>query len=220
MSSRNNYIQEHIYDYILDTSLRDAPLLERLRGETAKMPMGGMQISPDQGQFMALVVKLIGARRILEVGTFTGYSSLVMAQALPADGGIVACDVSEEFTAVARRYWAEAGVEDKIDLRIGPATETLSQMVAEGASGSFDIAFIDADKLNYATYYERSLELVRSGGLIMIDNVLWSGRPADTSEQDEATLAIRALNASLHDDERVDLSLLSIGDGLTLARRR
>jgi caffeoyl-CoA O-methyltransferase len=220
MSSRNNYIQEHIYDYILDTSLRDAPLLERLRGETAKMPMGGMQISPDQGQFMALVVKLIGARRILEVGTFTGYSSLVMAQALPADGGIVACDVNEEFTAVARRYWAEAGVEDKIDLRIGPATETLSQMVAEGASGSFDIAFIDADKPNYATYYERSLELVRSGGLIMIDNVLWGGRPADTSEQDEATLAIRALNASLHDDERVDLSLLSIGDGLTLARRR
>jgi len=220
MSSRNNYIQEHIYDYILDTSLRDAPLLERLRGETAKMPMGGMQISPDQGQFMALVVKLIGARRILEVGTFTGYSSLVMAQALPADGGIVACDVNEEFTAVARRYWAEAGVEDKLDLRIGPATETLSQMVAEGASGSFDIAFIDADKPNYATYYERSLELVRSGGLIMIDNVLWGGRPADTSEQDEATLAIRALNASLHDDERVDLSLLSIGDGLTLARRR
>jgi len=220
MSSRNNYIQEHIYDYILDTSLRDAPLLERLRGETAKMPMGGMQISPDQGQFMALVVKLIGARRILEVGTFTGYSSLVMAQALPADGGIVACDVNEEFTAVARRYWAEAGVEDKIDLRIGPATETLSQMVAEGASGSFDIAFIDADKPNYATYYERSLELVRSGGLIMIDNVLWGGRPADTSEQAEATLAIRALNASLHDDERVDLSLLSIGDGLTLARRR
>jgi predicted O-methyltransferase YrrM len=220
MSSRNNYIQEHIYDYILDTSLRDAPLLERLRGETAKMPMGGMQISPDQGQFMALVVKLIGARRILEVGTFTGYSSLVMAQALPADGGIVACDVNEEFTAVARRSGAEAGVEDKIDLRIGPATETLSQMVAEGASGSFDIAFIDADKPNYATYYERSLELVRSGGLIMIDNVLWGGRPADTSEQDEATLAIRALNASLHDDERVDLSLLSIGDGLTLARRR
>ncbi len=220
MSSRNNYIEEHIYDYILDTSLRDAPLLERLRGETAKMPMGGMQISPDQGQFMALVVKLIGARRILEVGTFTGYSSLVMAQALPADGGIVACDVSEEFTAFARRYWAEAGVEGKIDLRIGPATETLSQMVAEGASGSFDIAFIDADKPNYATYYERSLELVRSGGLIMIDNVLWGGRPADASEQEEATLAIRALNASLHDDERVDPSLLSIGDGLTLARRR
>ena len=220
MSSRNNHIEEHIYDYILDTSLRDAPLLERLRGETAKMPMGGMQISPDQGQFMALVVKLIGARRILEVGTFTGYSSIVMAQALPADGEIVACDVSEEFTAVARRYWAEAGVEDKIDLRIGPATETLSQMVTEGASGSFDIAFIDADKPNYATYYERSLELVRTGGLIMIDNVLWGGRPADTSEHDEATIAIRELNAALHADERVDLSLLSIGDGLTLARRR
>ena len=146
MSSRNNYIEEHIYDYILNTSLRDTPLHEQLRSETAEMPMGGMQISPDQGQFMALIVKLIGARRILEIGTFTGYSSLVMAQALPEDGAIVACDVSAEYTDVARRYWDEAGVANKINLRIGPGAETLSQLLAEGAAATFDIAFIDADK--------------------------------------------------------------------------
>ena len=220
MSSRNTYIEEHIYDYILNTSLRDTPLYEQLRSETAEMPMGGMQISPDQGQFMALVVKLIGARRILEIGTFTGYSSLVMAQALPADGTIVACDVSAEYTDVARRYWAEAGVANKIDLRIGPGAETLSQLLAEGGAATFDIAFIDADKPNYATYYENCLELVRSGGLIMIDNVLWGGRPADPGEHEESTVAIRGLNAALHKDERIDLSLVSIGDGLTLARVR
>ena len=146
--------------------------------------MGGMQISPDQGQFMALIVKLIGARRILEIGTFTGYSSLVMAQALPEDGAIVACDVSAEYTDVARRYWDEAGVANKINLRIGPGAETLSQLLAEGAAATFDIAFIDADKPNYATYYENCLELVRSGGLIMIDNVLWGGRPADPEERE------------------------------------
>ena len=220
MSSRNNYIEEHIYDYILSTSLRDTPLHEQLRGETAEMSMGGMQISPDQGQFMALIVKLIGARRILEIGTFTGYSSLVMAQALPEDGSIVACDVSEEYTDVARRYWAEAGVANKIDLRIGPGAETLSRLLAEGATATFDIAFIDADKPNYAIYYEHCLQLVRSGGLIMIDNVLWSGRPADSGEQEESTVAIRGLNAALHKDERIDVSLLAIGDGLTLARIR
>ena len=220
MSNRNNFIQDHIYDYIIDTSLRDAPYLEQLRRETAELPMGMMQISPDQGQFMALIVKLMSAKRILEVGTFTGYSSLVMARALPADGQIVACDVSEEYTDVAGRYWNEAGVAERIDLRLGPGAETLSALIDEGEAGSFDLAFIDADKPNYGTYYEQCLNLVRAGGLIMIDNVLWGGRPADPAEQEEATVSIRALNRQLHVDERIDFSLLSIGDGLALGRKR
>ena len=220
MSSRNGFIETHIYDYILANSLRDRDELKRLRQETQDMPMGGMQISPDQGQFMGLLVELIGAKRIVEVGTFTGYSSIAMALALPADGRLIACDVSDEFTSIARRYWREAGVADKIELRLGPAVETLDEMLAAGEAGCFDMAFIDADKENYDAYYERCLQLLRPGGLILIDNVLWGGRPADVNEQDESTVAIRALNAKIHADERVTASLLSIGDGLTLARKR
>ena len=184
------------------------------------MPMGGMQISPDQGQFMGLLVELIGAKRIVEVGTFTGYSSIAMALALPADGRLIACDVSDEFTRIAQRYWQEAGVADKIELRLGPAVATLDGILAAGEAGCFDMAFIDADKENYDAYYERCLQLLRPGGLILIDNVLWGGRPADVNEQDESTVAIRALNTKIHADERVTASLLSIGDGLTLARKR
>ncbi len=220
MSSRNGFIETHIYDYILANSLRDRDELKRLRQETQAMPMGGMQVSPDQGQFMGLLVELIGAKRIVEVGTFTGYSSIAMALALPADGRLIACDVSDEFTSIARRYWQEAGVADKIELRLGPAVATLDGMLAAGEAGCFDMAFIDADKENYDAYYERCLQLLRPGGLILIDNVLWGGRPADVNEQDESTVAIRALNAKIHADERVTASLLSIGDGLTLARKR
>ncbi len=220
MSARNGFIETHIYDYILANSLRDLDVLKRLRDETREMPMGGMQISPDQGQFMALLVKAIGARRIVEVGTFTGYSSTVMALALPEQGRLVACDLSDEYTSVARRYWREAGVSDKVELRLGPGVETLDRMLKEGGAGGFDMAFIDADKENYDAYYEHCLQLVREGGLILIDNVLWQGRPADLREEDESTVAIRALNAKIHTDERVEASLLSIGDGLTLARKR
>ena len=220
MSSRNGFIETHIYDYILANSLRDRDELKRLRQETRAMPMGGMQISPDQGQFMGLLVELIGAKRIVEVGTFTGYSSTAMALALPADGRLIACDISDEFTRIARRYWQEAGVADKIELRLGPAVATLDGMLAAGEAGCFDMAFIDADKENYDAYYERCLRLLRRGGLILIDNVLWGGRPANANEQDESTAAIRALNAKIRADERVTASLLSIGDGLTLARKR
>ncbi len=220
MSSRNGFIETHIYDYILANSLRDRDELKRLRQETQAMPMGGMQVSPDQGQFMGLLVELINAKRIVEVGTFTGYSSIAMALALPADGRLIACDVSDEFTSIAQRYWQEVGVADKIELRLGPAVATLDGMLAAGEAGCFDMAFIDADKENYDAYYERCLQLLRPGGLILIDNVLWGGRPADANEQDESTTAIRALNAKIHADERVTASLLSIGDGLTLARKR
>jgi len=220
MSSRNAYIADEIYGYILDNSLREPPILEKLRRQTQEMPEGMMQISPDQGQFMGLVVRLTGARRVVEVGTFTGYSSTVMALALPADGHLVACDESAEYTDIAARYWREAGVADRIELRLGPAVGSLDALLTEGAAGSFDIAFIDADKVNYAAYYERCLELLRPGGLVMIDNVLWGGRTADAEVDDESTAAIRALNAAIHRDERVDCSLLSVGDGLTLACKR
>lgn len=170
MSSRNGFIETHIYDYILANSLRDRDMFRRLRQETQAMPMGGMQISPDQGQFMGLLVELIDAKRIVEVGTFTGYSSLAMALALPADGRLIACDVSDEFTRVAQRYWQEAGVADKIELRLGPAVVTLDGMLAAGEAGCFDLAFIDADKENYDAYYECCLQLLRPGGLILITN--------------------------------------------------
>ena len=184
------------------------------------MPMGQMQIAPEQGQFMALLVELIGAKRTLEVGVFTGYSSLCVALALPPGGRIVACDSSEEWTAVARRYWREAGVDGKIDLRLGPAVETLDSLLAAGEAGRFDFAFIDADKTEYADYYERILELLRPGGLVAVDNVLWSGSVADPAKSDDDTVAIRAFNEKLLGDERVSLSLVPIADGLTLARKR
>jgi caffeoyl-CoA O-methyltransferase len=220
MSSRNNNIPEHINAYILDNSLRDRAELKALRDETAQMPMAGMQISPDQGQFMALLVKATGAKLAIEVGTFTGYSALVVAGALPADGKLVACDVSEEFTSVGRPHWEKAGLTDKIDLRLGPAVDTLDAMIAAGENGQYDMAFIDADKENYGLYYERCLILLRVGGLILVDNVLWDGRVADEAEQDESTQAIRALTKKMHADERIDFSLLPVGDGLSLAVKR
>ncbi|MEH2173095.1 class I SAM-dependent methyltransferase [Nostoc sp.] len=213
-------LDNQLYNYLLSVSLREPEILEKLRQETANHPRSGMQISPEQGQFMSLLVQLIGAKKTLEVGVFTGYSSLSVALALPADGKIIACDVSEEFTAIARRYWQEAGVADKIDLRLAPALETLDRLLATGQAETFDFAFIDADKENYDGYYERSLQLVRPGGLIAIDNVLWSGQVADEQNQDESTQAIRALNEKLHHDERVTLSLVPIADGLTLAIKR
>jgi caffeoyl-CoA O-methyltransferase len=220
MSSRTLELTDRLYDYLLRTSLREPPLLAELRAETAGLPMAGMQISPEQGQFMAFLVETIGARRTIEVGTFTGYSALCVALALPADGKVVACDVSEEYTAVARRYWSRAGVAAKIELRLAPALDTLGKLLAEGAAGNFDFAFIDADKREYDGYYEAILKLLRPGGLVAIDNVLWSGAVADPAKQDDDTRAIRALNEKLKDDPRISLSLLPIGDGLTLARKR
>jgi predicted O-methyltransferase YrrM len=220
MSNRNVQLTDKLYKYVLDVSLREAPVLWRLREETAKLPMAGMQIGPDQGQFMALLARLIGARRYIEIGTFTGYSALALALALPSEGRVIACDINPETTAVARRYWAEAGVADKIELRLAPAIETLDALLAKGEEGRFDMAFIDADKENYDVYYERVLRLLRVGGLAIIDNVLWSGAVADTKHNDADTKALRALNEKLHHDERIDLSLLPFADGLTLARKR
>lgn len=220
MSTKTFTLSDRLYDYCLSVSSREPDILRQLRQETARHPMAAMQVSPEQGQFMALLIQLLGARKTLEVGVFTGYSSLWVALALPADGEIVACDVSEEWTAIARRYWQEAGVAGKIDLRLAPALETLDKLLAAGQAGSFDFAFIDADKKNYWDYFERSLQLVRSAGLIAIDNVLWSGQVADPQVQDESTVAIRAFNEKLHHDQRIYLSLVPIGDGLTLALKR
>lgn len=220
MSPRSIGLSDDLYAYLLEVSLRELPLLARLRAETAELYGVQMQISPEQGQFMALLAELTGARRVLEIGTYTGYSALVVALALPEDGRVVTCDVDEDYTRVARRYWAEAGVAGRVDLRLAPAIRTLDGLIAEGAREDFDFAFIDADKENYEGYYERCLALVRPGGLIAVDNVLWSGRVADAQADDADTRAIRAFNARLHTDERVSLSLVPIGDGLTLARRR
>ena len=220
MSSRTIPMTDRLYDYLLKVSLREPPLLAALRAETAKLPMAGMQISPEQGQFMALLAELIGARRAIEVGTFTGYSALCVAQALPADGKLIACDISEEFTSVARRYWAKSGIADRIELRLAPALDTLKSLLAGGGAGSIDFAFIDADKTQYDAYYEAILKLLRPGGLVTIDNVLWSGAVADGRKRDADTVALRALNEKLKTDKRITLSMLPIGDGLTLARKR
>lgn len=217
MSNKTLDLTNQLYDYLIAKSLREPDILAQLRAETAQHPMAQMQIAPEQGQLMALLVQLLGAKKTLEVGVFTGYSALVVALALPADGRVIACDVSEEYTAIARRYWEAAGVADKIDLRIGPAIDTLDQLLADGQANTFDFAFIDADKSSYANYYERSLQLVRPGGLIAIDNVLWSGRVADPQVQDNRTESIRAFNTKLHEDDRITLSLVPIADGLTLA---
>ena len=220
MSSRTIVLNDALYEYLLSVSLREPDVLCRLREETAKMPQHNMQISPEQGQFIALLVELTGARKCLEVGTFTGYSTLSLALALPEDGQIVACDISEEFTSRAKPYWQEAGVAGKIDLRLGPALETLDALIADGESGAFDFAFIDADKVNYQGYFQRALDLIRRGGLILVDNVLWSGAVVDPARDDEDTEAIRAFNQARADDPRISLSLVPIGDGLTLARKR
>ncbi|MBC7973253.1 MAG: class I SAM-dependent methyltransferase [Verrucomicrobia bacterium] len=219
MSNQTIGLNDQLYNYLQSVSLREPEILTQLRQETAQHSMSRMQISPEQGQLMALLVQLMGAKKTLEVGVFTGYSSLVVALALPTDGKVVACDVSEEYTAIARRYWQQAGVDDKIDLHIAPALETLDQLLATGQAGTFDFAFIDADKSNYDGYYERSLQLVRSGGLVAIDNVLWYGRVADPQVQDNSTKSIRAFNQKLHEDARVSISMVPIGDGLTLARK-
>jgi predicted O-methyltransferase YrrM len=219
MNNKTLGLDKSLYDYLLSVSLREPEILTQLRQETAQQPMAVMQVAPDQGQFLALLVKLIGAKKTLDIGVFTGYSSLVVALALPADGKVVACDVDEEYTAIARRYWQKAGVADKISLHIAPALETLENLIAAGEAETFDFAFIDADKSNYDNYYELALQLVRPGGLIAIDNVLWSGRVADPQEQDNRTNKIRAFNQKLHQDQRVTLSMLAIADGLTLAMK-
>ena len=220
MSVRTLTMTDEVHEYLLSVSTHLTDPMRRLRDETAHMSNGGMQISAEQGQFMSLLVKLIGAKKCLEVGVFTGYSSLCVAQALPDDGHIIALDVSDEFTSVARRYWAEAGVADKITLILGPGAESLEKLLADGHAGTFDFAFIDADKPGYDTYYEACLKLVRPGGLIGIDNTLWAGRVADPAENDEQTVILRALNAKIHADSRVDMTLLPIGDGLTLCRKK
>lgn len=220
MSRQTIGVTDELHRYLLDVSVREPEILRRLRDETAALPNARMQISPEQGQLMALLVRLVSARNIIEVGTFTGYSALVMALALPADGRLIACDINEDWTAIGRRYWAEAGVADRISLHLAPALQTLDGLLQQGAGESFDIAFIDADKESYAAYYERALRLLRPGGLLLVDNTLWGGAVIDPDRNDADTLAIRAFNAALHADERVDLSLIPIGDGLTAARKR
>jgi len=218
--SRHFAFDERTYQYLLKTSVREPEVAKHLREETQKLEQAQMQIGPDQGQFMHLLVQLLQARKTIEVGVFTGYSALWVALALPRDGRIIACDVNEEYTAIARRYWKEAGVSEKIDLRLAPAVNTLDDLINGGQSGTFDFMFIDADKTNYDNYYERGLRLLRQGGLISIDNTIWSGRVADEKVQDPDTVAIRRLNDKLLTDERVTLSMLTVGDGLTLALKR
>jgi predicted O-methyltransferase YrrM len=220
MSRRTLSVDDALYRYIVDQSIREHPAQAALRAATAGHPHAGMQISPEQGQFMALLVRLMGARRSLEVGVFTGYSALTVALALPDDGKLLACDISDEYTRVGRKFWEQAGVAHKIELQLAPARATLDARLAAGEAGGYDFAFIDADKQSYDDYYERCLKLLRPGGLIAIDNTLWSGKVAHPADGDADTAALQALNAKLHGDERVDLSLLPIGDGLTLARKR
>jgi len=220
MSNRTIAITESIYLYLCDHSLREDPILKDLRDHTYDMEERAMQIAPEQGQFMKMLVKLIGAKNTIEVGVFTGYSSLAIALALPEDGRIVACDVNPQYTSVAEKFWVSAGVREKIDLRIGPAKNTLLELINAGLTGTFDFAFIDADKINYDHYYELCLQLIRPGGLITVDNVLWGGAVSDDAINDVDTNSIRALNDKLHQDERIDLSLVPVGDGLTLAMKR
>jgi len=213
------FLPEPLEQYLFDVLSPRTPVQERLRTETQALPQAGMQIGPDQGLFLGLLVRMLDARRVIEVGTFTGYSALAMAMALPPGGRVLCCDISEEYTAIARRYWKEAGVESRIELRLGPARETLTGVLAAEGPASQDLAFIDADKTGYDVYYELCLQLVRPGGIIAIDNVLWSGRVADPAVKDADTAALRALNLKIRDDQRVDAVVLTVGDGLTLARR-
>jgi predicted O-methyltransferase YrrM len=221
VSNQSIGLSEPLYQYLLANSVREPDILAKLRAETSQHPLVNMQISPEQGQLMGLLVQLIGAKKCLEVGVFTGYSSLAVALNLPDDGLIIACDVSDEFTLIARKYWQEAGVSDKIILHIAPALETLDRLLANGEAGSFDFAFIDADKNNYAAYYDRCFQLVRQGGLILVDNVLWYGRVADPAmDNDKRTQAIKQINQQIYHDDRVQISLIPIGDGLTIARKK
>jgi predicted O-methyltransferase YrrM len=209
-----------LWEYIRTVTLREPEILRRLREETARFPNSNLQISAEQGQFMALLMHLIQARRTIEIGVFTGYSALAVALALPEDGQVIACDINKDWTSVGQRYWREAGVESKINLRLGPALATLDGLIANGEAGQFDFVFIDADKTNYRNYYERALVLVRPGGLIAVDNVLWYGRVIDASVDDPDTRAIREFNQRLKDDQRVWLSMLAVRDGLTLACKK
>lgn len=221
MSNRTIALTDALHAYLLDATLREPDLFRQLRQETAKLEYSGMQIAPEQGQFMGLLVELLGVRRALEIGTFTGYSALCVARALPADGRLVCCDVSEEWTTIARRYWAEAGLAERIELRLGPGLETLDQMLADKQDGTFDFAFIDADKQGYPDYYERVLRLLRPGGLMAFDNALNGGRVLDIDNPANPNAAVMdKLNRRLRDDERVTISLVPIGDGLLLARKR
>jgi predicted O-methyltransferase YrrM len=217
---RQPLLREDVLNYLRSMSLREPPILRHLREQIAQGPDPRLAIPPEHAQFLALLLQLMGARHVIEVGVFMGYSSLAMALALPEDGRIIACDVSEEYTAVARRYWHEAGVDHMIHLRLAPALETLHELLAKGGQGRFDFVFIDADKTNYEGYYECALELLRPGGLIMADNTLWSGRVADPQDTSPDTRALRAFNEKLHGDTRVALSLVPIGDGVTLALKR
>ncbi len=219
MTRKTLNLSDQVYDYLLSVSLREPEILQQLREETASHPWARMQISPDQGQFLALLVKILNAKKIIEVGVFTGYSSLCMALALADDGKIIACDINEEDTTVAQRYWQQAGVEHKVDLRIAPALETMDALIEKGEHDSYDFVFIDGEKSEYRDYYERSLLLLRTGGLITIDNVLWSGKPADALNTDKDTIAIRDFNSFLHKDMRIEISMLPVADGLTLARK-
>ena len=220
MSTRSIGLSEALHQYMLDVSLRESEVMRRLRDETAEHPKSEMQIAPEQGQFMQLLVRMLDARKTLEIGTFTGYSALAVAEALPEDGRVVACDISEEYTRIARRYWKEAGVDDTIDLRIAPALDTLDALLDDGQAGMFDFAFIDADKQQYDAYYERSLQLLRSGGLVVLDNVFRDGRVADPDIDNESVQAIQRLNEKLHTDERIHLSMIPVADGLTLALKK
>jgi predicted O-methyltransferase YrrM len=220
MSNKTLTMSDALYAYLREVSLREVEPLKRLRDETGRLPMAAMQIAPEQGQFMQLLVKALGIRRAIEIGVFTGYSSLCVALAMPDDGRIIACDVNEEWTGIAQRYWQEAGVDHKIELRIAPALETLDALIDNALENCFDFAFIDADKTGYKDYYERAIALVRPGGLIAVDNTLWNGNVADPENQTEDTQAIRDFNRHIHADTRVDVSMLPIGDGLTLALKR
>jgi O-methyltransferase len=219
-SMSRSLLPEGVERYVALEATRESQVQKRLRAETARLPQAGMQIGPDQGALLALLARTIGARRAIEIGTFTGYSALAVAAALPVDGKLVCCDKSKEWTAIARRYWKEAGLADRIELRLGPALETLAALATEYGTSTFDFAFIDADKTSYDAYYEACLRLLRSGGLIALDNMLWSGAVANRAVRDADTKALRALNAKIRDDERVDSCLLTVGDGVMVARKR
>lgn len=220
MSNRTLNLDERLYAYLLQHSLRETDTMQRLREVTAQQEWSQMQIAPEQGQFMALLVELLGAKRIIEVGTYTGYSALCMAQALPEDGQLICCDVSEEWTSIGQDFWQQAGVAERIQLHIAPALDTLQQLLEQGEAGQFDMAFIDADKTNYPQYYEQCLQLLRPGGLLLLDNMLWDGAVANPENQEESTQVLRALNTQLQQDERVSVSVVPIGDGVSLVRKR
>ena len=220
MSNQSIQLNDELYHYLLDVSLRESEVLKELRQHTAGMRGSMMQIAPEQGQFMTLLVQILGAKKTLEVGVYTGYSALCVAAALPEDGRVVACDINAETTAVAKEFWQKAGVAEKIDLRLAPGTDTLNELIAAGEQGSYDFAFIDADKTGYRNYYEQCLVLLRPGGLIAVDNVLWTGSVLNNEDPSEDTQALQAFNRFVKDDQRVDLSMLPVGDGLTLLRKK